>query len=705
MLKKAILLGSFLFVICTCFAQNSSISKSTIEKAIRSADVERKTYADTAVINLYQGNGVFGSSFGALGLHINPEKSATLKKYGKTEYYNMNHFVRAKFAADYLVPLAQFYWEKEPEKITKYNQKQVYYDGTLSTHFEFDKNKITVLSWFDAINKNLTGLNVTVKGKSSNIIFKPLDILDVHYDQKLTQIVKITSQNDQWKIDLTCLDKTTSVYLKTNADVTLQDSKLILTLHTGENNILLSVKDPITITANKSLQQNIEWWNTKWQTMGLLITPEIHSQQMWVRSMSQFLYSFNEDKLGLPPPMGFTGNHWNFGYPQDVSFVHTMLLSTGQINMAKSWIEYFAERISGMKAYTKRLMNVDGIMCPWVFPLGDFEGYHTPSVPNKFYYEIHNSGYLARMTYETAVFVNDENWTTKYAKPLISETAKFYKNIAKKGNDNLWHLSIQPSTGQDEKGGVNQDDYLCALFSAQYCFQKAIEYDLDQEGIYAQIVKDGLAFPALKSQRGIYFSNKGRGESDFGNQKHPVQLNPLAFLPIDKTVTDPSKTAYNLRYDITMGAKKPYFYGWTLGEFLLAGSRIGNVAEWQKDWDNLRKADYVDAEWIQVFETSGVYKDSYYNITNGLITQSLLNNVVSDWFDKLEIAKCNPWKEKVFIKDIYSKLGVIVSGEITENNASLLLKAWKDCEFDLNGKKISLKKNETIQEKIMLKKN
>ena len=118
--------------------------------------------------------------------------------------------------------------------------------------------------------------------------------------------------------------------------------------------------------------------------------------------------------------------------------------------MAKSWIEYFSERIPGMKAYTKRLMNVDGIMAPWVFPLGDFEGYHNPSVPNKFYYEIHNSGYLARMTYETAVFVNDQSWTEKYAKPLISETAKFYKSIAKKGEDNLWHLSIKPSTGQDE---------------------------------------------------------------------------------------------------------------------------------------------------------------------------------------------------------------------------------------------------------------
>ena len=76
---------------------------------------------------------------------------------------------------------------------------------------------------------------------------------------------------------------------------------------------------------------------------------------------------------------------------------------------------------------------------------------------------------------------------------------------------------------------------------------------------------------------------------------------------------------------------------------------------------------------------------------------------MTDWYGKLEIAKCNPWKEKVYLQNIYSKLGVIVSGELEGKSASLELKAWKDCEFDLNGEKITLKKNETITKKIALK--
>jgi hypothetical protein len=102
MCKKIMLLSLLVLSFCPVFGQNSGMSKQDIEKAIRSTDVERKVFADTAVINLYQGNGVFGTSYGALGLQIDPTKNTKLTKYGKTEYLNMNHFVRAKFAADYL---------------------------------------------------------------------------------------------------------------------------------------------------------------------------------------------------------------------------------------------------------------------------------------------------------------------------------------------------------------------------------------------------------------------------------------------------------------------------------------------------------------------------------------------------------------------------------------------------------------------------
>jgi hypothetical protein len=348
------------------------------------------------------------------------------------------------------------------------------------------------------------------------------------------------------------------------------------------------------------------------------------------------------------------------------------------------------------------LFGVEGAYSPWVFPYGEFDGYHDPVPPNQCYYEVHNAGYLARMAYEAAVFVNDTSWTREYAVPLVRETALFYRNICKKEADGLWHLFVLPSMGQDEEGGKNKKDYLCALTSAEYCFQKAIELNLDTDGFYQQILKDGLAFSSLLSKKGVYFSNQGSGEENFGKQKHPVQLNPLAFLPIGKEVSTPVTMAYQHRYEITADSREPHFSGWTLGEFLLAGSRMGDVEGWQKDWNNLRKSDYVDANWIQVYESSRVHNHSFYVTTSGLMVQTLLTNLVTDWFGKLEIAKCNPWKEKVVFRNIYSLSGVKVSGKIEGNFVLLFLKAWKNCEFELEGKTIKMVKSETKTIKLNL---
>ncbi len=686
-----------------CSAQKTLISPLDIRNAINSANIIRTSYPDTAVINLYQGNGRFGCSYGPLGLHINPSKVRMLCKYGNTEYMYMEHRIRAKFGADYLVPLSRIYWKEEPSEIKNYKQYQSFYDGTILTHFEYASNKITVTTWFDPVVRDLAGINIDLKGNASDILFDPFGKMSLQYSQSIIQTSRIDAAQGLWKVTLACHEAKSVIYIKTNATVQVQGSKLCFKLHSGKNEILLSVNHSVKTESNQSFKQTIAWWHSKWNQSGLLILPDLNAQKMWVHSMAMFLSTYNSDKLGLAPPMGFTGNGWPFGFPQDVSYVHPVFLATGNLDIAKSWVEYWADRLPGMKEYTRRLLKVDGVLCPWVFPYNDFKGFHDPTPPNQCYYEIHNSGYLAKMAYETAAFVNDKEWTKKYAIPLIRETALFYKSICSKGTDGFWHLSVRPSMGQDEMGGSNQDDYLCSLFSAKYCFQKAVEYKLDTDGAYQTMLNDGLAFPTLKSQKGCYFSCKGRGEKDFGNQKHPVQLNELAYLPVEKQVTDPTAMAYNIRYEITQKANNPFFNGWTLGEFLLAGSRMGNVDGWEKDWNNLRKSDNVDPDWIQVYETSCAHASPYYTITNGLITQSLYNNLVSDWYGKLEIAKCNPWKGKVFVKDIYSLLGVKVSGEINNDSADIYLTAWKNCEFDLLGEKITMRKNERMKIALNLK--
>lgn len=694
-LRKFIFVQSVL--ICFSVACRAGNVDFSVRKVIESADVYRHVYTNKATLHLYQGNGRFGSAFALLGLHVAPAQIASDYVYGKTEFMHIERFGHGKYNADYLLPVLRIYWNNA-FLVSAYSQHQSFYDGTLITSFKDRNCRIRVESWFDEVNRDLACFIIHMGNDLPHeVAIDPGQIIKLHYNQAVNQNVVIDKVNDDWKFTLECLGNKCSFFVKTNALGRIKDNKLFLTLKKGENHIQISYREKVNTPIEKSLQQTLEWWHQKWENTGCIKFPDVNTQRMWVRSMALLLSTFNNEKLGLAPPTGLTDNSWPFPFPQDLSFIAPVFLSTGNMDIIKSWIEYFANRLDGMKAYTKRLMKVDGILLPWVFPYGSFDGFHDPSPPNECYYEIHNSGYLARMAHETALFVDNPEWTKEYVLPLIKETAIFYKSICKKEADGLWHLFIIPGMGQDEMGGFNQKDYLCALYSAKYCFEQAIAYGLDTNKQYAQILKDGLAFRTLKASKGYYYSCLGRGIKDFGKQKHPVQLNELAYLPTEDKASKEALAAYYSRYDVTHDAKLPFFHGWTLGEFLLAGSRVGDAKEWQKDWDNMQKSENVDSEFIQIYESSKGYGMSFYNTTNGgLMAQTLINNVVCDWYNKLEIAKCFPWKGDVCFKNIYSKLGIKVSGAVVNRRVVLNMQAWKDADFLFDGKRVILKKGEKL---------
>jgi len=185
--------------------QENDVPDIETQQSITRGDIYRTTHADTAVLNLYQGNGRFGCSYGPMGLHINPAKKE-LNKYGNTQYMHIQHFARAKFGADYLLPLAHIFWQSEPESVNKYSQHQSFYDGTITTHFEEGENRIMVTTWFDPVEKNMAGLKVDVKGDVSDIIIAPDEKLHVHYDQKLTQTSSVRFDSGIWEIGLSCLN-------------------------------------------------------------------------------------------------------------------------------------------------------------------------------------------------------------------------------------------------------------------------------------------------------------------------------------------------------------------------------------------------------------------------------------------------------------------------------------------------------------------
>jgi len=676
-----------------------SISDEEMADIVSSGDVVRNQppKKDRRLVPLYQGNGRFGTIFGPFGLHVNPDALDRYKLQREMRFWHIKHYARAKFNADYLLPVATIYWETEPKKIKQYRQRQSFYDGTINTHFETADCQADITGWFDSLRTDVAGFIIDAGGNCPSIIVDVFRDFKIHYGQRLKSSISDTLSEHEWRVRINCKNAQSSLTMKSTARISRADGGGIrLELKPGRNEILIAVNSDIDVSAEKSLDESIKWWHSKWAATGWLDLPDEAAQKVWVRSMAYVLYSHNGNDLCCSPPCGLTGTGWPFSFPGDSSFRHMLLLSTGQLDAVRKWVECFYSHIDGMKKYTKRLMKKDGIHMPHVFPYGPFEGYHVPTVPNKFYYSIFSTGHLIRMADQTAVVLGDPKWTDKYVKPLLEQVTLFYLNCLKKGDDGLWHLYAYPSIGADEFGLVSQQDYLNGSFNAQYVLEKAVEYGVDNADKAQAILRDGLAFKSHLSPEGMYYSHSGK--PSFGKQKHPAQLYSLFGIPLLCSEPDaPTRKAHELRYEIVTGGEKS-FDGHTGGDMILSSARMHNADEWRRDWANFQPSKYADPDWIQFYESTYGFgsRSPVYVTTHSLVAQAILETIVSSWWGRLDLAPCVPWQGKLRFGNIYTLMGVVVCGEFDNGKGNATLRAYKDTCFKYRDRTINLKKGEQI---------
>lgn len=678
---------SFLLVFLT--VQNTYAS---VREDVAMADIVRNEYVSDGAIPLYLGNGRFGACFDQTGLQYDESSQKQLSaRYGATQFMHICHYGRGRYEMDYLLPVASLYWEDKPVGVHKYCQRQSYYDGTLTTSFADDKGDVKLLQWFDAQERNVFCLKVTSSVAGRKVVIDLPKAVKTHYGSRFSGEVSFRKTDCGWVAETTISGHPAEIRLISDAVAEVSDNKLVLSLG-RDSYVVVAYGQCGNADVSKSLSRTKEWWHRKWEEVAFVNVSDVNVQKMFVRSMAQILSTCNDDGLGLMPPCGLSGNAWPFPFPHDLSFILSACLGAGEIDVAKAWVEYIGKDVDALKGYTARLMGTKGIFSPWCYPYGGVQGLNGNGVPNRAFYEIHNSGHLCRMAYETALFVNDSAWTRQYAIPLVRECAAFYRSMLVREADGLWHLFNIPSFGQDENGGSNQKDYLDALYSARYCFETAVKCGLDDDGFYSNVLSEGLAFDTLKSSRGYYFSCNGRGESDFGNQKHPVQLNEITLLPMNGGISREARLAYKDRYEITERAAEPFSRGWTCGSFILASARACDADGWMRDWNSLIPADAVDKDFIQFYESSKLHGKAYFTTNSGLFVGSVLTCAVNDWEGEIKVGACNPW-QKLSFRNIYSKLGVRLSGDAY---GKVTATAWKDCDVVICGQEFSLGKGQSV---------
>ncbi|MBR6059810.1 MAG: hypothetical protein IKP58_16705 [Victivallales bacterium] len=641
----------------------------TIFTAVSRGDIHRTTFEPNHQIPLYLGSGCCGALFDCYGLIGQVDSQKTGGDVGT--FKHASYYAQGHYGIDYWLSLFTLKLADMPQaEPTNYRQSLSLYKGYLETSFEQNGKAFSSRTYFHPYQRDILAYELHGGWR---LTLSPVTHPNGSYNESFELMPQPTTDGFRMETNRVIMEVGTRIICeKGRCDIERNGAELTISLSDDAVCLLLvGSADASRFAAVRTVMNGVvsveawrqsaeDGWKKRWGDSYLDLT-DAQRQSDWARSMYYVLCSFSPD--GIPSaPMGWTGAGWRFHFPQDISYIHPALLRMGQYDLAKRIVEFYYERIDDIRAITHRIYGGRGTMWAWEFPIGTGTDLLKNASPNPYQYEIHNAAYPARMAYETSLHLNDAAWTAEVALPVIRESAEFYASHLVKEANGRYSLEVMPSMSQDEFAKPNGRNYLCALYSARYTFRVASAMGLKD---YDEYLKAGLAFDRLiDSEHGIYCTGEIMLEENFGKEKHPVQLNPLIFLPsaeLDKY----ERNAYEKRYDICSAAKSRMYHGWTLAMFWLASSHLGRAEDFAKELSMADDDDYRDAERLEFYESSKVPSSIYYVTTHGVYLQAVQDAFVCDLFGDIRIEGCIPttWKGSEYV-NLHARDGKVYSGRI-----------------------------------------
>lgn len=667
-----------------------------MKQAMEAGNIERSTWPHSFEehVNVYMGSGRCGSGFDAYGLMNKRGRGSSSGGIGNTMLMHRDHYHRGYCGLDYYLPVARLGWNDEPPPGApgRYSQSLALYDNRLTTEMQWSDLLLRTTSAFHPDLKDVLATEIDYvssrAGAMPALRLSAETNLQVHYGQTLTGALRHDSirqaEGGFWQGQLRAGTAAVTIMLK----IVSERGEAVLAAGEhgtsirfegaeGKHLLLIGVCDPARAgelaaalegvrSAEEYMEQASRAWHRRWGDSWIRI-PDERLQAMWARSLYYALCSFEPEAIAPSPVNGWSGNGWPFHFPQDFAFVLPALLRLGHCDIGKAWIECYASHLPAMEAYTREVYGAQGTMWAWVFPIGPDSDLLREGAPNKFHYEIHNPAHVVRMAWETSCVLNDPEWSRRVAWPVVQGAAKFFASVAKRSEQGVWDIHVVPSMGQDEYGGENAPNYLCALYAALYTLRTALDMAdalTIREAEAAQwrvILEEGLAFPKLLDvDRGLY--RTCGNQSEIGGQKHPVQLLPLTALPLN-TLDDAVRNAYEQREELCGGSSQRRYYGWTLASFWLAASHIGDADGLLKELGHIAPGHYADSDGIQFYESSGAVHMPFYVTTHGYFLQALNDALVSDYWGDVRFGTACPeqWHGAAFHR-LHMRNGEIVSG-------------------------------------------
>jgi hypothetical protein len=641
------------------------------ETAISSGDIRRSSWpqAGDEPLFLYQGSGRAGACWGPWGL---------MDRDGDrpTGWMHADHWHRGHYGLDAWLFVARLTWANEaPPPPREYEQILTLRDGRLTTRAAGDWGRLAFSSYFDPGRPDVLAFEIDFdcENELPPLLVEPCLQQEKGYSGPLRGSARSLETSPAWNLleieigSARTLVGVRIVSMEGEASCVADNSGLRLAFQGRRGRHLLLIGT--AAAARKadlidSLQgadarawanEARENWKKRWGSAWIFL-PDAAHQALWARSHFYLLCSYGADVRSPAPPLGWTGGAWPYSFPQDLSYIHPALLRLGHLDIAKAWIEFYHRTIPSMREATRRIYGAEGVMWAWEYPIGEQSRILADGSPNQYQFEIHNAAYPARMAWETARYLGDAVWAREVAWEVVRESARFFASSLRRADDGLWDLRVTPSMGQDELDLGTGQNYLCSLFSAEYSLKTGADFaallgiENDEVARWRAILADGLAFPRLLHEKlGLYSTREGVDVAALlGQQKHPVQLNPLIFLPMGR-LTPATLAAYRLRDELCTGVRDGRYQGWTLAAYWLANAHMGNGPGLLETLSRGVPVRNIDPDWIQIYESAPLH-GAYFTTSHGLFLQAVQDVLVSDFWGPTEIAHGFPaeWKGAAF---------------------------------------------------------
>ena len=646
-------------------------------------------------VPLLVSNGIVGACFDHMGFQSRPN---TGTPEGRTVLGYIRHYERHETSRQIQFPIAYISARFADGSSVlnlmdckNYKQELDLYTGILTTEYDlFGKTKIQTFAHQSAPNIFLMQIAREADLPEKNLILEincetsKCQNNDFLWPVQPVKVCVKTEGNRAYITSSTNIS-TTKWIIDGDNPVAFANNILTIPLSKKNNTIKIVFEREDTPQAQQLLEQTFETlkrthekeWAEIWKTSWVNLSDE-RAQKIWTRMKYYAVSHFPliEEKPLIPT--GLNGNIWGFTFPQDVYYVAENLPRLGHIDRSEKALDYWLRILPEVQKYTQRIMNVDGAFYPWTPPFTQWDSYEKDGVVAPDSYELHNPAYVLAIAWHHYQRTGNKETLEKYF-PIIEEVARFYINITQSNTKGTYDIYHDNSRGQDEASTTDGKlrNLLCATYSAEYSlktYRQAAQIlgksDTTLLEKATQIISKGYDREPLKRKEGWYATYLGDTRPN-GKQKHPVQLNPIAYLPMPEhaQANSPAVKAWQHRYELTADAEKPITLGWTIGEFALASCRMKDPQAVEKDLSAIQLCRGADPRWIQFYESSfweGWHlSKAYYFPMMALYLQMYTDVLVQDWRGYTDLFPClfKDWeKTKFTFHGIHVNGGTMIDG-------------------------------------------